>query len=68
MVTLCPYVVGGLAAPTGLERLSRLGAGHDGVLVPGEQGLACSSRPEKSDDLFSRSEAFGAIRGTTTDF
>jgi hypothetical protein len=39
MVTLCPYVVGGLDAPTGLERLSRLGAGHDGVLVSGERGL-----------------------------
>ena len=39
MVTLCPYVVGGLDAPAGLERLSRLGAGHDGVLVPGEHGL-----------------------------
>jgi hypothetical protein len=39
VVTLCPYVVGGLDAPAGLERLSRLGAGHDGVLVPGEGGL-----------------------------
>jgi len=39
MVTLCPYVVGGLDAPAGLDRLSRLGAGHDGVLVPGERGL-----------------------------
>jgi hypothetical protein len=38
-VTLCPYVVGGLDAPAGLERLSQLGAGHDGVLVPGERGL-----------------------------
>ena len=26
-------------APAGLERLSRLGVGHDGVLVPGERGL-----------------------------
>jgi MEDS: MEthanogen/methylotroph, DcmR Sensory domain len=39
MVTLCPYVVDGLDAPAGLDRLSRLGAGHDGVLVPSERGL-----------------------------
>jgi MEDS: MEthanogen/methylotroph, DcmR Sensory domain len=39
VITLCPYVVGGLDAPAGLERLSRLGGGHDGVLVPGERGL-----------------------------
>jgi hypothetical protein len=39
VVTLCPYVVGGLDAPTGLERMSRLGAGHDGVLVPGDRGI-----------------------------
>ena len=39
VVTLCPYVVGRLDAPAGLERLSRLGAGHDGVLVPSERGL-----------------------------
>jgi hypothetical protein len=39
VVTLCPYVVGSLDAPAGLERLSRLGEGHDGVLVPGERGL-----------------------------
>jgi hypothetical protein len=39
VVTLCPYVVGGLDAPAGLQRLSQLGAGHDGVLVPGERGI-----------------------------
>jgi len=40
VVTLCPYVVGGLDAPATLGRLTRLGAGHhDGVLLPSEEGL-----------------------------
>jgi hypothetical protein len=40
VVTLCPYVVGGLDAPATLDRLSRLGAGHhDGVLLPSAEGL-----------------------------
>jgi hypothetical protein len=39
VVTLCPYIVGGLDAPAALGRLTGLGAGHDGVLVPAEQGL-----------------------------
>jgi MEDS: MEthanogen/methylotroph, DcmR Sensory domain len=40
VVTLCPYVVGGLDAPATLSRLTRLGAGHhDGVLLPSEDGL-----------------------------
>jgi hypothetical protein len=40
VVTLCPYVVGGLDAPATLGRLTRLGAGHhDGVLVPSQEGL-----------------------------
>ena len=40
VVTLCPYVVGGLDAPAALGRLADLGAGHhDGVLVPSGGGL-----------------------------
>jgi hypothetical protein len=39
IVTLCPYVVGGLDAPAALGRLTGLGAHHDGVLVPSEGGL-----------------------------
>ncbi len=39
VVTLCPYVVGSLDAPAALGRLSELGAGHDGVLVPSGDGL-----------------------------
>jgi hypothetical protein len=39
VVTLCPYVVGGLQADAALGRLTGLSTGHDGVLVPSEQGL-----------------------------
>ena len=39
VVTLCPYVVGGLDAAAALGRLTDLGAGHDGVLVPSGGGL-----------------------------
>ena len=40
VVTLCPYVVGGLDAPATLGRLTQLGAHHhDGVLLPSEGGL-----------------------------
>lgn len=39
VVTLCPYIVGGLDAPAALGRLTGLRAGHDGVLVPSEHGL-----------------------------
>jgi MEDS: MEthanogen/methylotroph, DcmR Sensory domain len=40
VITLCPYIVGGLDAPAALSRLSALGAGHhDGVLLPSESGL-----------------------------
>ena len=40
VITLCPYVVGGLDAPTALGRLTELGAGHhDGVLLPSGDGL-----------------------------
>jgi hypothetical protein len=40
VVTLCPYIVGGLDAPATLGRLTRLGASHhDGVLLPSEGGL-----------------------------
>jgi MEDS: MEthanogen/methylotroph, DcmR Sensory domain len=40
VVTLCPYVVGGLDAPATLGRITRLGAHHhDGVLLPSEGGL-----------------------------
>lgn len=39
VVTLCPYVVGGLEAGAALGRLSDLGAGHDGVLVPSADRL-----------------------------
>ena len=40
VVTLCPYVVGGLDAPATLRRLTQLGAHHhDGVLLPSEGGL-----------------------------
>ena len=39
VVTLCPYVVAGLDAPAALGRLSGLGAGHDAVLVPSDDGL-----------------------------
>jgi hypothetical protein len=40
VVTLCPYVVGGLDAPATLGRLTQLGASHhDGVLLPSEGGL-----------------------------
>ena len=39
VVTLCPYVVAGLDALAALGRLSGLGAGHDGVLVPSDDGL-----------------------------
>jgi MEDS: MEthanogen/methylotroph, DcmR Sensory domain len=39
IVTLCPYVVGGLGERAALARLSDLGTGHDGVLVPSERGL-----------------------------
>lgn len=39
VITLCPYVVGGLDGPAALGRLTGLSAGHDGVLVPAEQGL-----------------------------
>jgi hypothetical protein len=39
VVTLCPYIVGGLEAGAALGRLSGLGAGHDGVLVPSDEGL-----------------------------
>jgi MEDS: MEthanogen/methylotroph, DcmR Sensory domain len=50
VVTLCPYIVGGLDAPAALGRLTELGAGHnDGVLVPSERGF----------DLFRPSQAGG---------
>jgi hypothetical protein len=40
VVTLCPYIVGGLDASAALGRLTGLGAGHhDGVLVPSDSGL-----------------------------
>jgi hypothetical protein len=39
VVTLCPYLVGGLDAPSALGRLTELGAGHHGVLVPSGAGL-----------------------------
>ena len=40
VVTLCPYLVGGLDAPAALGRLTQLGAHHhDGVLLPSEAGL-----------------------------
>ncbi len=39
IVTLCPYVVSGLDAAAALGRLTGLGAGHDGVLVPSDSGL-----------------------------
>ena len=50
VVTLCPYVVGGLDAPAALGRLTALGAHHhDGVLVPSEQGLELF-KPPRGDD------------------
>jgi hypothetical protein len=49
VVTLCPYIVGGLDAPSTLARLTGLGAGHDGVLVPAEQGLELF-RPARAPD------------------
>jgi MEDS: MEthanogen/methylotroph, DcmR Sensory domain len=39
VVTLCPYVVGGLDASSGLARLADVGSHHDGVLVPSQRGL-----------------------------
>jgi hypothetical protein len=40
VVTLCPYVVGGLDGPATLGRITQLGAHHhDGVLLPSEGGL-----------------------------
>jgi hypothetical protein len=39
VVTLCPYVVGGLDASAALGRLTGLGSHHDGVLVPSDSGL-----------------------------
>ena len=39
VVTLCPYLVGGLDASGALGRLTELGHGHHGVLVPSESGL-----------------------------
>lgn len=39
VVTLCPYVVGGLDASAALGRLTSLGSDHDGVLVPSDRGL-----------------------------
>jgi hypothetical protein len=40
VITLCPYIVGGLDAPAALGRLTGLGAGHhDGVLLPSGDGL-----------------------------
>jgi len=49
VVTLCPYVVGGLDAPAALGRLADLGAGHhDGVLVPSGSGLELF-KPSRAD-------------------
>jgi hypothetical protein len=40
VVTLCPYIVGGLDAPAALGRLTELGGSHhDGVLVQSKGGL-----------------------------
>jgi MEDS: MEthanogen/methylotroph, DcmR Sensory domain len=50
VVTLCPYIVGGLDAPATLGRLTGLGAGHDGVLVPSEQGVELF-RPARAPDV-----------------
>jgi two-component sensor histidine kinase len=50
VVTLCPYIVGGLDAPSTLARLTGLGAGHDGVLVPAEQGVELF-RPARAPDV-----------------
>jgi hypothetical protein len=50
VVTLCPYIVGGLDAPSTLARLSGLGAGHDGVLVPAERGVELF-RPARAPDV-----------------
>ena len=36
VVTLCPYVVGGLSAGRTLDRLDGVSSFHDGVLVPSE--------------------------------
>ena len=49
VVTLCPYVVAGLDAPAALGRLSGLGAGHDAVLVPSDDGLELF-RQGRTDD------------------
>jgi hypothetical protein len=49
VVTLCPYVVGGLDAPAALGRLAELGVGHhDGVLVPSGGGLELF-KPSRAD-------------------
>jgi hypothetical protein len=39
VVTLCPYIVGGLEAAAALGRMSELAGGHDGVLVPSGDGV-----------------------------
>jgi hypothetical protein len=49
VVTLCPYVVGGLDASSALGRLTGLSAGHDGVLVPSGDGLELF-RPARAPD------------------
>jgi MEDS: MEthanogen/methylotroph, DcmR Sensory domain len=38
VVTLCPYVVGGLSGSTGIERLQDISEFHDGLLVPNGDG------------------------------
>ena len=40
VITLCPYIVGGLAAGPALERFITLADIHDGVLVPSGDGFA----------------------------
>jgi hypothetical protein len=50
VITLCPYVVGGLDASAALGRLTELGAHHhDGVLLPSEGKLELF-RPARADD------------------
>jgi MEDS: MEthanogen/methylotroph, DcmR Sensory domain len=39
VITLCPYIVDGLGATAALGRMAELGGGHDGVLVPSDQGV-----------------------------
>lgn len=44
VVTLCPYIVGGLSGGAVLERISTLAAIHDGMLVSSDEGFAVVHR------------------------